>query len=284
MRTPDLVRCFAPKHEKLAGDDVALNYCTVVGSIQSGKTTTVKTLIAKINKKYKKYKHLNLETKYINNVFRIHKDKKIKEEIKDAEVINLFVDDAVTGASSKKYTYETETNWFRIRHYFREEVGVKRATLNVFFATQRYMSLQNILRNSPILIFKPLIILDVGERELLGSLLGAGKWKILTEWAYKLFIEGKVAYLSKNLIKMLGKAPHTTPIRPIFNGTGFLSIDGSIGAKDVVARKATRREVMNALRRCGIKFEDSAFLKAMQPFIIHWKNGKTPRKIQIDDS
>jgi hypothetical protein len=211
----NILTYFKPKHMKLLRDDVMLNWCVLVGTMQSGKTTTAKTLINLINMRYgEEYPTINLETKYINDVFKIHEDPGLVGQLIEAELINVFIDDAVTGASSKRYNWQTETNWFRIRHYFHEDLGVKRATLNVFFATQRYMNLQNILRSAPLLIFKALPATDISEKQLLGALLGQGKWRILNQWAHEIFVKGKINTMSWNMIKILNERTYIQEILP----------------------------------------------------------------------
>lgn len=235
MGDEDLLRAFKPKHDKLLRDDVMLNWCTIVGTMQSGKTTTAKTLIHLINKRYASdgdVRSVNLQCFHFNDVFNLHLDEELSERVRCCDIINLLVDDAASGLSSKRYSHETEVNWFRIRHYFHEDLGVRRATLNVFFAIQRYMNLQNIVRNSPVLIFKAVPVTDVNEKKLLGSILGPSKWKLLNDWCYEVFIKGNIKRMSQNMIKILNRRAYVQEVPPNADGEEFHTLPHLEGDKD----------------------------------------------------
>lgn len=190
-----LLTYFGPKHLQTGG--VMLNWATIVGFMQSGKTTMIKTIIKAINEKYKDLKQINISTQYPQNIYNLSEE--LITKIKDRELINIFIDDAAWGASSKKYSQSQEANWFYIRHYFEETVGVKKATLNVFYAIQRYKSLQNVLRSSPLLMWKAIPIRDPFERKEVGYLTRRNL-KLIDKWAWDVYMKGDIKTMEQVLV------------------------------------------------------------------------------------
>ena|SRR3990167_2928573 len=190
-----ILKYFGPKHDKTGS--VMLNWLTIVGAMQSGKSTTIKSIIKAINEEYKERKQLNLFTMDPRTIYLLPED--IMAKVRDSEIINIFVDDAAFGASSKMYNAKHEANWFWIRHYFEEEVGLEKGTINVFYAIQRYKSLQNVLRSSPLLLWKAIPIRDPFERKEVGFLT-RGKLKLIDSWAWSVYMDANLATLEKSLV------------------------------------------------------------------------------------
>ena len=210
-----LLKALSTKHEKIKKPDVMLNWVTLVGTMQSGKSTTAEALISMVNKEYEDKEQINLKFDKIQEIFKLHlASSDLLEDLRETDLINILIDDAVIGSSSKSYRKEDIVNWFTIRHYFADKLKVAPSTLNIFFCTQRYMNLQNILRQAPILIFKALPVVDISEKKLLATLLGRGKWRYLNKWCNEIFIKGNIEYMSYNLIKILGSRTFILRIKP----------------------------------------------------------------------
>ena len=121
-------------------------------------------------------------------------------------MINIFVDDAALGASSKKYVWYKEVDWFRIRHYFEEDVGKKECTLNLFFAIQRYMNLLNYIRNAPVIFFKASVNHEFSDRKLVGQVTG-GALSEVDRMCREVLIKKNVDEMSTTIVKMIGYKP-----------------------------------------------------------------------------
>jgi len=137
--------------------DVVLKSTTVVGGQGGGKTELVKALQYDIMEAYEnQYNVMNIMTRDIMDIFRLHlpEYEDIFEKVTENDIVNIFIDDALTSAHSLLRKRQSDVNWATVRHYFRALLsgddpmhpplyynGKKGLTLNVFFATQRYQLL-----------------------------------------------------------------------------------------------------------------------------------------------
>lgn len=200
----DVIKGYKGFHKEV--DDVVLGaFTTVLGIQQTGKTTTVNSIVRRINKDIDA-EQINLITKYFGDIFKIHENEKLKKQCQDAEMLNILVDDAITSMHSKGSNKEKEILWYLIRHYFREEVGVQSAVINAWFTAQRYKTLSLVLRQAPILIFKPTIIRDEYEEMYIRQIIGTKALSNIKRWAVDIYYNGKVSAM-KNCYLKIGDNP-----------------------------------------------------------------------------
>lgn len=251
IETAELLRAYMPVHEQFK--DVVLGaWTTSIGIMGVGKSTLIRTLINGINTQFGDYEQLNLHTKDFGRVFGIHSDSEVKERVRQADVINIFVDDTITSMHSRKYNVANEQNWYTVRHYFQDRVGVDAVTLNFFFAAQRYKTLSNALRQSPILIFKAVTIRDWREEQFYRYLLGDKHLRYLKRWVKGIYVDKKFKYLSHSLFKVGDLKPRVwiIPKTPTPEFVELTAQDDEAGALD--KRELQLAQLCAYLTRGGI--------------------------------
>lgn len=179
--------------------DVLLGPSTLLlAYMQQGKTETCNTLISMINDAIP-VKHLNLKTRYYDHVFKLH-ESDLVDKIQKADMINLLVDDAISGAHSQKANSKLHIDHFKIRHYFQEELGWSEGTINLFFGAQQYKKLDNTIRRCPIKIFKGMDTSDPGEADLLSHFLDQKKIGLLQRWFDSVTFDKNISTLKQTLV------------------------------------------------------------------------------------
>jgi len=215
------------KHREF--NDVLLNTAVVVGYMGGGKSELVNAIIYQINKTNKKFKPINIVTRDFGEVFQLHRPyySEVLEELKDAEIINLFIDDALTSLHSIKRKRELDIDFASIRHYFRALLNGgdpsnppfyydgRGATLNVFFVTQRYQLLAPFQREVPVFIAKAIDLNPThNPKDFFYNFLGAEAIAWLRENAYRVHILKDKEAMSKFLLKPLGRRPIIVSFKP----------------------------------------------------------------------
>lgn len=233
-------RLWKVKHEEF--DDVLLTRTTIVGDMQSGKTTTIETIIKAINEVYSDIPQVNIYTRSYREVHSLHRKQHedIREAIEKAEILNILIDDALTTMHVRGHYVSDEINFAMIRHYFKEKLDIRRMTLNVFFATQRYQLLFNMMRQAPILLFKAITVRDYWERRQIAGLLGWNYLKYLDEMAREVLINKNREYMDKTIF-CEGKRVKVVDFPKDNEGISFYDLEGdNLSERD--------RYVLNALR------------------------------------
>jgi len=214
----DLCRC---RHREF--QDVMLNTVLVLGTQGAGKTALINHIIHAINQKYKECRQVNILTRFFGEVFKIADEERyaeLREVIREAEIINIFIDDALTSAHSRKRSSEIDINFAIMRHVFRMiksgTCSVDEAysacvevpcTLNVFFATQRYQLLSPQMREGCNVLIAKAIDLNptYDEKNVFQRMLGDEVINFLRENVYRVhFLKDKAA-LSFFALKIIGK-------------------------------------------------------------------------------
>jgi len=224
-------RFFRPVHTLFGEKDVFLNAAALVGFMGTGKTTTVRSLFAGIEKRYgEDHEVIHILSRDYRKVFRIHESSALKKRIHEADIINVFLDDAARSAGSASYSAEKIGDWFYIRHYFRDMVGIEEGTVNFISGIQRYNNLMNVLRNAPLLLFKALPVRDHAERRALEDLT-RGSLQVLDRFNRALQFDKDRSILEKTLVVpppgMVGPYVKVLPRRPL-NPERTLEIDSLI--------------------------------------------------------
>jgi len=161
-RKRTLADYFVCRHREFK--DVLLNSALVIAPPGGGKTALINHIIHEINTKYSQYEQLNILTRFLDELFKVpvkSRYEELRERIRTAEVINIFIDDALTSLHSQKRKRDVDINWAVVRHVVRMvKSGAKSidesylmpvevpCTLNVFFATQRYQLLSPQMREA----------------------------------------------------------------------------------------------------------------------------------------
>lgn len=216
----DVIKGYKGFHKEV--NDVVLGaFTTVLGIMQTGKSETVNSIVRRMNKDFE-VNQINLITKHFGDIFKLH-ETKLVDRIREAEMINIFCDDAITSMHSKSSNREKEINWYLIRHYFREQLDIEEATINAFFAAQRYKTLSLVLRQAPILIFKPTIIRDDYEEMYIRQIIGQKALRNIKRWCVEIYYEGKVSAM-KNCYMKIGDSPARKFIIPKTEGVDWTDI------------------------------------------------------------
>ena len=247
-----LLQYFSPKHEGLYKPSVVLNKALLLGDIGVGKTTTAKSIFALINKQYSKYKQLNIYTRDFGRLLYMYKDEKVKNKIKEAEIINVFFDDAARTLSSRSYSVEKISGWYEIRHLFMNELEKKEGTVNIIFAIQRFRSLANFIRgNTALTIWKAYPVVDPDDEKEV-NLLTRGNVRLLQYWASKIHFEKDYRYMSKNLIIQVLRAPYIVDIPPItyMNGTEELVLEEILPSAEALKKRKGKKKAQDAGELC----------------------------------
>jgi Cdc6-like AAA superfamily ATPase len=114
----DVTGFFRCRHEEYG--DVLLNSALVLGTPGSGKSTLVHYVISRICSKYSNMRCLNILTRHIDEFFRIpQRHAELAQEIAKAELINVFIDDALTSLHSHLRKRAVDVNYAIIRHIVR---------------------------------------------------------------------------------------------------------------------------------------------------------------------
>ena len=228
----DVIKGYKGFHKEV--NDVSLGaFTTILGIMQTGKSTTINSIVRQINKDFD-VKQINLITKHFGDIFKLHENEKLANQIRECEMINIFCDDAITSMHSKSPNKEKEIKWYLVRHYFREEVGLEAATINAFFAAQRYKTLSLVLRQAPILIFKPTIIRDDYEEMYIRQVIGQKALRNIKRWAVEIYYDGKVSAM-KNCYLKIGDSPARKFVIPKTKSVDWIEIpheeDGKLNGK-----------------------------------------------------
>ncbi len=201
--------------------DVLLTTCLVVSYQSGGKTELVNSLIYDINHKNSKYVAVNLMSKHFGEIFKLHEKQyaAILEEVRKADILNIFLDDALHSLHSTLKKKKTDVDYAEIRHYFQALLsgtdpenppmfycGEKGLTLNVFFATQRYQLLSPMERETHIFIAKAIDFNVMDENgNYFMSFLGRDAVTWLKENAHSVHIDKKKKSMNQYIAKVIGR-------------------------------------------------------------------------------
>ncbi len=157
-----------PPKDKLARGFVDLKPVTVIGFMSMGKSVFAAHIARKVKQRIKKKfdeEVFSVMGKSIVDVVQFLRDN--KDLYQDRKALFLFIDDVLyqglSGEKSKAKS-EAEKYYSDIRHKF-EDLGFNNGILYIGFAGQRLKLIPPFFRNSPMLIFKPLLANDKYERK-----------------------------------------------------------------------------------------------------------------------
>jgi len=158
-----------------------LRTLTYVGYMEMGKSTTEKTLMARVSRTlYELYKvePLNIIGKNLIDIVKWIDDN--KDLVKGTHYINMFVDDVLFSGTSTERTKGkrvAEKLYANIRHEL-EKRGFH-GVLRLCFAGQRWRLIPPFFRNSPYIIFKDVITQDFEERWWISRMVGQDLYEFL---------------------------------------------------------------------------------------------------------
>jgi len=160
--------CVPPRSPD-AFDTNRLRVMSIIGFMESGKTTLANWLMAQFERSVK-YRYdvgiLNIAGKTIVDIFNYLKDN--SDLLRDVHYIQIFVDDVFFQGLAYEYSDLSRNAikiYANIRHEF-EDLGVHRSVIVLMFAGQRYRLIPPFFRNTPYLIFKSIVSQDQQERKM----------------------------------------------------------------------------------------------------------------------
>ncbi len=220
-RKRTLADYFVCRHREF--NDVLLNSALVIAPPGGGKTALINHIIHEINTKYSQYEQLNILTRFLDEIFKVpmqSRYEKLRERIRTAEVINVFIDDALTSLHSQKRKRDVDINWAVVRHVIRMvKSGAKSideaylmpvetpCTLNVFFATQRYQLLSPQMRESCNVLIAKAVDLNptYDNKNMFLQMLGDEAIEFLRYNAYRVHTLKDKEAMSWFVIKVIGQ-------------------------------------------------------------------------------
>jgi len=140
-------------------DRIRLRTHTIVGYMESGKTTMAKSILPIIRPRIEEMKYENILPIYsLSFLDIIHYLKENIDEVKGTDYIYMIIDDAALFQLSrefgKSHNIMASKLFFWIRHIFEKEPYNFRGSIIVNWLTQRYMALDVNLREGFIVSFK----------------------------------------------------------------------------------------------------------------------------------
>lgn len=160
--------CIPPKSPDKF-DSNRLRVISIIGFMESGKTTLANWLMAQ-NERSVKYRYdvgiLNISGKTIVDIFGFLQDN--HDLVNDVHYVQLFVDDVFFQGLAYEYTEPARRAikfYANIRHEF-ESLGMRNGVIVLMFAGQRYRLIPPFFRNTPFLIFKSIVTQDEREKRM----------------------------------------------------------------------------------------------------------------------
>jgi len=175
-----------PRRAPSSYPDVRLRHTTIIGYMESGKTTLALTLARKIEEKMEE----------LGEPFMCYMGDSISDFLNidfdiDSGYILLIVDDAPQTYLSRNFMSQKSRHdvaeFFKIRHTL-EEKGFQ-GVLGLIFCTQFFRALDVFFRNAPLVIFKSLVSHDIAERREIARYLGRYYYRLLRDITQKMFVE-----------------------------------------------------------------------------------------------
>lgn len=249
----DVASFFRIKHDEY--NDVMLITCTVIGYMQAGKSTVVNYIANRIKQANPGYRYCFILTRYFDKLFKLHTSKysELREIIKNSDVIVIHIDDALETLHVQKHKKELEIHFAKIRHYMRcliesdkydkdfyttySRKGGK-ATLIIFFSTQRYQQLAPMMREGGIQIYKAVDLNPTHDpKNFFLRMLGNKYIAWLRENAFKVHILKSKRAMCYYLLKAVGAPPAIYRFKPV-EDVGWIEI-----AKDKVIYPNNKKEL-----------------------------------------
>jgi len=149
-------------------DYVMLRVANIYGFMESGKTVLSRKIGARIEEECEKRKwgFLFIEGRRQQDVLSYIEEH--RDEVKGLDYVMMLYDDAgrffMSRESTTKERREVIKDYMEIRHIF-ENFGFTRGVIGILFNVQFYRLLDKTMRNSPMSIWKSIVIMDMEDRK-----------------------------------------------------------------------------------------------------------------------
>jgi len=171
---------------------VKLRVANIFGFMETGKTVLTRKIASRLEEicEKKSWGFLYIEGRSQHDVLEYIRNN--RDEIKSLDYVVLGYDDAgrffLSRESMTKERRNVIKDYMEIRHFF-EEIGFKRGIVTILFNIQFYSLLEKTIRNSPLSIWKSLVVMDINEKKNLMMRLGLKYYYFLKIITKAMFIE-----------------------------------------------------------------------------------------------